>query len=79
MIFKLGPFTLYRVTKNGTLDISVTAFGDAPFGWEYGWDDPLAARQPWFQARIGKLMLFSFQTFPSGGFEIWFMGFWWIR
>lgn len=79
MTFNVGPFTLYRSKKGETLDISLTAFGDAPFGWEYGWEDPLAYRQPWLQIRVMKLMLFSFQIFPQGGFEIWFMGFWWIK
>lgn len=79
MIFKVGPFTLYRVEKNGTLDVSLTALGDWPCGWEYGYQDPEAKKRPWIEIRLGKLVLFYFEAWKNCGFELWFMGFWLIK
>lgn len=85
MIFKLGPFTLYRVEKNGTLDISLTCLDKWPCGWEYGWrDDMRGTDKPWIEFRIGKLTVLYFEWYPKHsdkrwGFEVWFMGFWWIK
>lgn len=87
MIFKLGPFTLYRVEKNGTLDISLTAFDNWPCGWEYGYRDYMRGEidKPWIQIRVGKLLILYFEPFKkrkgtsNWGFEAWFMGFWWIK
>ncbi len=78
MVFDIGPFRLYRVEKNGTLCISLIAFDDYSFGWEYGYADPMRGEtHPWLSLRIKKLNIFSFETW-KWGFEIWFMGFWWI-
>lgn len=80
MIFKLGPFTLYRVKESGTLDISLTALDNWSCGWEYGWRDDLrGADEPVIEFRVGKLMILYFERFKSGGFETRLMGFWWIR
>lgn len=78
MIFDIGPFQLYRVEKNGTLDISLKTFPELPWGWEYGWADPMAERKPLVCIRVGKLVVLSFETFHKG-FELWFMGFWWVK
>lgn len=78
MIFKLGPFTLYRVPNSETLDITITALDNWPFGWEYGYQDPLAHKRPWIEIRLGKLVLFYFEAYPKCGFELWIMGFWLI-
>ena len=76
MVFDLGPFRLYRVKKNGTLCISIKYFDHLPFGYEYGWDDIMAGeRHPWISFRVGKLNLFSFETW-KWGFEVWVFGFW---
>lgn len=75
MIMKVGPFTFYRVEKSGTLDVSLTCLGDWPFGWEYGWEDSAANRQPWIDVRIGKLRVLEFEKWKGGG-EIWLLGFW---
>lgn len=83
MIFKLGPFTLYRVEKNSTLCVSITALDNWPCGWEYGWEDPAADRKSWIELRLGKLVVFSFEAWQSYehlfGFEIRILGFWGIR
>lgn len=78
MIFKIGPFTLYRARGGESLDITLTALDNWPCGWEYGYQDPLANKHPWIEIRIGKLVLFYFEAWKRPGFEIWFMGFWWI-
>ena len=76
MIFDVGPFRLYRVEKNGTLDISLKCMEDWAFGWEYGWsDDMRGSETPVLQFRIGKLMVAYF-GFNDTGCEVWFMGFW---
>lgn len=76
MIFKLGPFTLYRVEKNGTLDISITALDNWPCGWEYGYrDDMRGTDKPMIEFRIGKLMI-AYVEFYKSGCEVWFFGFW---
>lgn len=78
MIFKLGPFTLYRVEKNGTLDISLTCMEDWACGWEYGWRDNMrggSPETPIIEFRIGKLMVAYLEVF-DGGCEVWFLGFW---
>lgn len=77
MVFDIGPFRLYRVRDSETLDISLKCLDDYSLGWEYGWEDPLAQRKPWFEIRIGKLLIFSFQKFDEG-FEVRLLGFWWI-
>lgn len=76
MTFELGPFQLYR-SGSKTLDITLTCLKDYPIGWEYGWDDPLAERKPLVGLRLGKLAIFSFEKFKKG-FELRFLGFWWI-
>lgn len=77
MIFDIGPFRLYRVEKNGTLDISLKCLEDWPCGWEYGWRDGMRSSEekPVIEFRIGKLMV-AFLEFYPGGLEVWFMGFW---
>lgn len=76
MIFDIGPFRLYRVTKNGTLDISLKCLSEWACGWEYGWkDDMRGTDRPVIELRIGKLMVLYFQVY-QGGCEIWVIGFW---
>ena len=76
MIFDVGPFRLYRVTKNGTLDISLKCMDDWACGWEYGWRDEARGHdEPILEFRVGRLMVVYFQLF-KGGCELWFMGFW---
>jgi hypothetical protein len=76
MIFELGPFTLYRVEKNGTLDISLTCMEDWACGWEYGWrDDRRGPDKPIIDFRIGKLVVLYFELHKSGC-EWWLLGFW---
>lgn len=76
MIFKLGPFTLYRVEKSGTLDISLTCMDNWACGWEYGWkDDMRGTDKPWIDLRLGKLQVLYFELFENSC-EVWFMGFW---
>lgn len=78
MIFEIGPFSLYRVeNKNRSLDIFIT--GTEGFGWEWGYEDPLrGATKPLISFRVGKLVVFYFEKFKKG-FEIWVLGFWWIK
>ena len=76
MIFDIGPFRLYRVEKNSTLDISLICLDDWACGWEYGWrDDMRGTDKPIIELRVGKLMVAYLQFF-EGGCEVWFMGFW---
>jgi len=76
MIFDIGPFRLYRVEKNSTLDISLICLDDWACGWEYGWrDDMRGTTNPIIELRIGKLMVLYLEIWKNG-FEIWFMGFW---
>lgn len=76
MIFDVGPFRLYRVEKNGTLDISLICLDDWACGWEYGWrDDMRGTDKPLIELRIGKLMVTYLEVWKDGC-EIWFMGFW---
>ncbi len=78
MIFDIGPFQIYRVEKNGTLDVSLLCCKDKPWGWEYGWEDDMrGATKPLISFRIGKLVILYFERFKKG-FEIWVLGFWWI-
>ena len=75
-IFDVGPFRLYRVEKNGTLDISLKCMDDWGCGWEYGWTDPQRGEDhPVFEFRIGKLMM-AYLDIYDGGAEVWFFGFW---
>lgn len=76
--FDVGPFRLYR-SGDGSLSISLIAFDDLPFGWEYGWRDILRGEEhPLVSIRVGKLMMCYFERHENG-FEIWLMGFWWIK
>lgn len=76
MIFEIGPFTLYRVEKSGTLDISLKCLDGWACGWEYGYRDDLRGHdEPLIEFRIGKLMVFYVQV-RKDFYEIWFMGFW---
>lgn len=78
MIFDIGPFRLYRVEKNGTLDISLICLDNVACGWEYGWRDNMRGSDPEtpiIEFRIGKLMV-AYLEFDKCGCEIWFMGFW---
>jgi len=76
MIFDVGPFRLYRVEKNGTLDISLKCMDDWACGWEYGWrDDMCGPSTPLIEFRIGKLMVLYLELWENGC-EIWFLGFW---
>lgn len=76
MIFDIGPFRLYRVEKNSTLDISLICLDDWACGWEYGWrDDQRGTDKPIIELRIGKMMVAYLQFF-EGGCEVWFLGFW---
>lgn len=72
----VGPFRFYKVERTGTLDISLIMFGNYPFGWEYGWEDPDSGlMKPWVSFRIGKLNIFYFEAW-KWGLELWFFGFW---
>lgn len=76
MIFDIGPFRLYRVEKNGTLDITLKCMDDWACGWEYGWrDDARGNDEPILEIRIGKLMI-AYLEIHSQGFEAWLLGFW---
>lgn len=77
MICKHGPFTFYSLEERGYLSITLTACDNQPWGWEWGWEDPMAGREPWLDVRLGKLVLFSFQGFKKG-FELRLLGFWLI-
>lgn len=77
MLFDIGPFRLYRPTS-GSINISLIRYDDKPFGWEYGWNDDIGKR-PLIKLSIGKLTVFQFEKFKNNGFEIWFLGFWWIH
>lgn len=80
MIFDIGPFRLYRVEKNGTLDISLICLDNKACGWEYGWRDPMRGEdKAWVDFRIGKLTVIYFEPYKHGGFELWILGFWGIR
>lgn len=87
MIFDIGPFRLYRVEKDGTLDVSLKCMDDWSCGWEYGYRDYMRGEvdKPLIQIRIKKLMVLYFEFYPKRdgtdctGFEAWFMGFWWIK
>jgi len=75
MIFDIGPFRLYRVEKNGTLDISLKCLDDVACGFEYGYrDDMRGTDKPVIEFRIGKLMI-AYLEFYKGGCEIWLLGF----
>ena len=76
MIFNVGPFVLYRVEKNGTLDVALKCMENWACGWEYGWRDTARGEdKPIIEFRIGKLMIAYLQIL-DGCIEIWFMGFW---
>ncbi len=76
MIFDIGPFRLYRVEKNGTLDISLICLDNVACGFEYGYrDDMRGTDKPVVEFRIGKLMV-AYLEFYEGGCEIWVLGFW---
>jgi hypothetical protein len=77
MTFDIGPFHLYRVSKSGTLDISLKCLENWSCGWEYGWRDDArgSVDKPFIQIRIGKLMIVYLEFFQTSC-EIWFMGFW---
>lgn len=76
MIFDIGPFRLYRVEKNGTLNVSLICLDNVACGWEYGWkDDARTNDTPWIEFRIGKLMILYFDLYENAC-EVWFMGFW---
>ena len=77
MICQHGPFTFYRRPEAGYLSVTLTACDNQPWGWEWGWDDPMAAHKPWLHLRIGKLVVFSFEAWKNG-FELWIMGLWLI-
>lgn len=82
MIFELGPFTLYRTTE-GTLNVSLTCCDEYPWGFEWGWDDPMAGeRYPIVHIRVWKLILLSYERWERKrgvGMEIRLLGFWWVR
>jgi hypothetical protein len=76
VIFDIGPFRLYRVEKSSTLCVSLIAFDDCPFGWEYGWEELARGEtHPWINLRVGKLNILYFEPWKKG-FEFWLMGFW---
>lgn len=77
MIFDIGPFRLRRVSKSGTLEISLRCMEKLAFGWEYGWRDAMrnCSETPIIQFRIGKLMILYIE-FYKNSCEILFMGFW---
>jgi len=78
MTFDLGPFHLYRVEKSGALCVSLKHLEEWPCGWEYGWkDESRGVTRPAIEFRIGKLQIFYFERYKKG-FELWFLGFWWI-
>lgn len=72
-----GPFCFYRcVTDYGeTLNISLIAYENAPWGWEWGYSDPLVIRTPRIDFRIGKLSLLYYE-YLGKGFEFRLLGFW---
>ena len=78
MIFDIGPFRLYRVDKNHTLDISLKCMEDRACGWEYGWRDEMRGHdEPLIEFRIGKLVVFYFRLDDDKkGCELWILGFW---
>ncbi len=78
MIFDVGPFRLYRVEKNGTLDVSIICLDDWPCGWEYGWRDPQRGEDtPIIEFRVGKLVVF-YLDICKDSCELWVLGFWGI-
>lgn len=78
MSMTIGPLRFYRA-NNGSLDISFVGFSDCPWGWEYGWRDPMRGEdRALVDFRIGKLVVLYFQKYKKG-FEVWVLGFWWIR
>ena len=78
-IKKWGPFTIYRCKvkkeRKNFVDISLTRYSDASWGWEWGSD----GNEP-HMANIIKLFNFNIFGFDrcKKGFEIRFFGFWWI-
>ena len=78
MICQHGPFTFYRRPEAEYISITLTRFDNEPFGWEMGWEDPMAKRKPLVELRVGRLIVFSFEKFKKG-FEVWFLGFWLIK
>lgn len=77
MIKDYGPFRFYKVANDeGSICISLKAFDNYSFGWEYGYSDPArGVTKPWLNIRIGKLNVFYFETW-RWGFELWVLGFW---
>lgn len=78
MICEHGPFTFYRRPEAEYISINLTAFDNAPWGWEMGWEDPMADRKPLVELRVGRLVVFSFEKFKEG-FEIRLLGLWWVK
>lgn len=77
MLKKLRSLINVQTTPSGIVDVSLKACNNQPWGWEWGVEDPLARRVPWLRVRVGKLVIFSIE-FWRWGFELAFMGFWWV-
>jgi hypothetical protein len=75
-------FNVSRTPDTDILNVSLKACSEQPWGWEWGTEDGAAQRVPLLRIRVGKLVVFGFEAWyhrDSGpGFELWFMGFWWI-
>ncbi len=77
MIFNIGPFTLYRCDDNNHLDITLTVFSEAPFGWEYGDAEGLEGSDALVFIRVFGLNVLRIE-FWRWGFDLRLLGFWWI-
>lgn len=80
-IRKYGPFSVYRMKnkkeRKNFLDISLSAYQDHSFGWEWGSDNTYQ-RQPVIHVEVCGFKLLYLELFVEG-FEVWIMGFWWLK
>lgn len=74
---RLGPLSYSHIKGRDKNFISVwlTAYGNAPYGWEWGTDNTLD--NPSFCLRIAHFNVFSYQSFEKANPTVWLLGFWW--
>lgn len=75
---KFGPFDYFKVGQTKGITAWLRGYDNASWGFEWGYRDSMRGTdKPLVDFRVGKLTLLYFEKFKKG-FEVWFLGFWWI-
>lgn len=85
---RFGPFDYYVLKRKpfkGHISAWLRGCENSNWGWQWGIDYQTFNRRPNIWVATNNFVLLGYERWPrrsdpaARGFEIWFMGFWWIK